>query len=467
MKEVTKWSLWGIIFLTVLCLRLVLPRIPIQVDKGPLKFETVIGGPISIFGFSSDLTISKGLDIQGGTHVVLEAQMEDIPLARRESALKSAKEVVERRVNLFGVTEPNIQTSRSGDSWRIIVELPGITDTKQALNLIGETAQLDFRRPVYESVNRQTLNQVQGDEQTEPDSGDTSDLEEGAEPEQLVGFEKTDLTGSNLRNSEVTFNQQTGEPQVAIEFDEAGAKKFEQLTGELTGKPLAIFLDDQPISAPRVQEKISEGRAVISGQFTLDQAQKLSIQLNAGALPVPLKIVEQKNVEATLGQASVQKSIVAGVVGLFMVGLFMVLYYGKLGLLSVLVLLEYGLITLAIYKVFPITLTMAGITGFILSIGMAVDSEIITFERIRREFRKGTPRNVAVEKAFVTALDAIKDANVCTLIICFLLFNPFGWGFLNTAGIVRGFALTLALGVGVGLFTGVFVTRTLIRILYK
>ncbi len=450
MKEATKWTLWGIVFLTVLCLRLVLPRISIQVDRGPLKFETVIGGPISIFGFSSDLTISKGLDIQGGTHVVLEAHMKEISPERRESALKSAKEVVERRVNLFGVTEPNIQTSRSGDSWRIIVELPGITDTKHALNLIGETAQLDFRRPVYTG-----------------NSGENSEVEKGAEAEQLVGFEKTELTGGNLRNSEVTFNQQSGEPQVAIEFDEEGAKKFEQLTGELTGKPLAIFLDDQPISAPRVQEKISEGKAVISGQFTLEQAQKLSIQLNAGALPVPLKIVEQKNVEATLGQASVQKSIIAGVVGLFMVGLFMVLYYGKLGVLANLALVEYGLITLAIFKLFPITLTMAGITGFILSVGMAVDSEIITFERIRRELRKGTPRSVAVEKAFVTALDAIKDANVCTLIICFLLFNPFGWGFLNTAGMVRGFALTLALGVGVGLFTGVFVTRSLVRVFYK
>lgn len=449
MKKKTWWFLVGMVFLTFFCLRLNFPRVPIRIDTGPVKFATEIGGPISFFGFSNNLEIKKGLDIQGGIRVVLEASMSEIPAERREEAMKSAKEVVERRVDLFGVTEPNIQTSKSGNSWRVVVELPGVTDTEQALSLIGETAQLDFRKPVYQDVA-----------ETSPEQGE-SELSE-----QLIGFERTDLTGSSLKNAEVTFNQQTGEAQVAIEFDEEGAELFEQLTGELVGEPLAIFLDDQPISAPRVQEKITQGKAVISGQFSLDEAQKLAIQLNAGALPVPLEIVEQTQIGATLGQASVQKSIIAGLVGLLMVGLFMILYYGRLGVLADLVLLEYGLITLAIFRLFPITLTMAGVAGFILSVGMAVDSEIITFERIRGELRKGTPKKRALEKGFVSALDAIKDANVCTLIICFLLFNPFEWGFLNTAGMVRGFALTLALGVLVGLFTGVVVTRTLVRTFY-
>ncbi|MEA2020271.1 MAG: protein translocase subunit SecD, partial [Patescibacteria group bacterium] len=391
MREKTRWFLVGIIFLTLLCIRINLPKIPIQIDTGPIKFTTEIGGPISFFGFFSDFEIKKGLDIQGGIRVVLEADMAEIPSDRREAAMKSAKEVVERRVDLFGVTEPNIQTSRSGNSWRIIVELPGVTDTGQALSLIGETAQLDFRRPVYQDVEESSANQGE-------DLGELS--------EQLVGFEKTELTGGNLKNAEVSFNQQTGEAQVAIEFDEEGAERFEQLTGELIDEPLAIFLDDQPISAPRVQEKISQGKAVISGQFSLDEAQKLAIQLNAGALPVPLEIVEQTEIGATLGQSSVRKSVVAGVVGLCMVGIFMLLYYGKLGILADLALAEYGLISLAIFRIFPITLTMAGIAGFILSIGMAVDSEIITFERIRKELRRGTPKNIALEKGFVSALDA-------------------------------------------------------------
>lgn len=452
----TRWTLWGIIFLTLVCLRLSLPRIPIYVDKGPLKFEGRLGGPISLFGkFQRNLDIKQGLDIQGGVRVVLRADMEGVPEERQGEALEAAKDVVERRVNFFGVTEPSIQTSRSGSEYRVVVELPGVTDTDKALDLIGQTAQLDFREPIY-------LEGTQGTESTEEEGSGG----EGSE-QQLTGFQKTDLTGESLTRAQVTFNQQTGEPQVAIEFDSEGAQKFEELTSRLVGKPLAIYLDGQPISAPRVQEAISEGKAVISGQFTLDQAKRLTIQLNAGALPVPLEIIEQHHVGATLGQESVRRSVVAGLIGLFLVAVFMTLYYGKLGLLADLALLEYGLITLALYKLIPVTLTMAGLTGFIISVGMAVDSNILIFERIREELRGGSPKRLAMERGFVKALDAIKDANVCTLIICFLLFNPFGWSFLNTSGVVRGFALTLALGVLVSLFTGVVVTRTLVRVFYR
>lgn len=453
----TRLILWGIIFLTALCLRIGIPKTPIQIQPGPIKIDTAIGGPISLWGkFRRDLEIKKGLDIRGGIHVVMKAEMGDIPEERRGDALSSAKEVVERRVNLFGVAEPNIQTSKSGGDFRVIVELPGVTDTKKALELIGETAQLDFREPVY----------VEGTKGTEGTEG-SEEGEEPASEEQLVGFQKTDLTGKNLTQARVDFNQQTGEPVVAIEFDSEGAKKFEELTKRFVGKPLAIYLDELPISAPRVQEVISEGKAIISGQFTLDQAKKLTIQLNAGALPVPLEIIEQRQIGAILGQESVRKSIVAGIIGLILVAIFMVAYYGKLGVLADLALLEYGLITLALYKLIPVTLTMAGLTGFILSVGMAVDSNILIFERIREEVRRGVPKKAAMERGFVKALDAIKDANICTLITCFLLFNPFGWSFLNTSGMVRGFALTLALGVLVSLFTGVVVTRTLVRVFYR
>ena len=469
----TRWVLWGIIFLTVVCLRLGLPEIPIRIDKGPLKFEGRIGGPISLFGkFQRDLEIKKGLDIQGGIHVVMMAEMVDIPAERRGDALEAAREVVERRVNLFGVSEPTIQTSRSGGEYRVIVELPGVTDTEKALELIGETAQLDFREPVYaESPDSQEPAEeksLQGKESQGQESDSRLRQETDSFPEeQLIGFQKTELTGKNLTRAQVTFNQQTGEPQVAIEFDSEGAEKFKELTGRLVGKPLAIYLDEAPISAPRVQEAIAEGRAVISGQFTLEQAKKLAIQFNAGALPVPLEIIEQRQIGATLGAESVRKSVAAGLIGLILVGLFMVLYYGRLGFLADLALLEYGLITLALYKLIPVTLTTAGLAGFIISIGMAVDSNILIFERVREELRRNTPKKLAMEKGFVKALDAIKDANICTLITCFLLFNPFGWSFLNTSGMVRGFALTLALGVLVSLFTGVVVTRTLVRAFYK
>lgn len=452
MKRVS-YVLWGIILLTLICLRVDLPRITVPIHQKPFSFDLTLGGPISLWGkFRRDLGVKLGLDIQGGVHVVLKAEMRDIPEDRRPDALSSAKEVVERRVNLFGVTEPTVQTSRSGEDYRIIVELPGVADTQSALELIGETAQLDFRKPVY----------------GEAPAADTAVEGETASSEPaIIGFEPTDLTGKNLTQARVDFDPQSGEPVVAIEFDGEGAQKFKELTTELVGKPLAIYLDESPISAPRVQEVISEGKAVISGQFTLEQAKRLTIQLNAGALPVPLTIIEQRQIGATLGQTSVQKSLVAGFVGLLLVTLFMVLIYGRLGLLADLALIEYGLITLALYKLIPVTLTMAGMTGFILSIGMAVDSNILIFERIREELRRGLPKKAAMEKGFVRALDAIKDANICTLITCFVLFNPFGWNFLNTSGMVRGFALTLALGVLVSLFTGVVVTRTLVRAFYK
>ena len=439
-KEKTRRTLWGIILLTAVCLRLNLPEIPIHIDKGPLKFSGSLGGPVSLFGkFRRNLEIKQGLDIQGGLRVVLRAEMDEVAEERQDEALDSAREVVERRVNFFGVAEPNIQTSKSGGDFRVIVELPGMTDTEQALALIGETAQLDFREPAYS---------------------------EGPE-EELLGFAKTELSGRNLARAQVDFNQQTGEPVVAIEFDKEGAEKFAELTTRLVGKPLAIYLDEVPISAPQVQEAISEGQAIISGGFTLEQAKKLAIQLNAGALPVPLEIIEQRQIGATLGAESVQKSVVAGLIGLVLVGVFMAAYYGKLGLLADLALLEYGLVTLALYKLIPVTLTMAGLTGFIISVGMAVDSNILIFERIREEMRRGVSRQSAMEGGFVKAWDAIKDANVCTLITCFLLFNPLGWSFLNTSGVVRGFALTLALGVLVSLFTGVVVTRTLVRAFYR
>jgi len=400
----------------------------------------------SIFGrhFTRDLKIHQGLDLRGGLQVVLQAEMGEITEDERDTALEAAKNVVERRVNFFGVTEPTIQTSKSGGQYRIVVELPGVTNSEQAIALIGQTAQLDFREPIFEELP--------------PESTASA---------QIIGFQVTDLTGKDLEKAGVTFEENASAPQISLKFTDEGAEKFAEITGRNVGKPLAIFLDNEVISAPRVNEQISGGNAVITGQFTLEQAKNLAIQLNAGALPVPIKILEQKTVGATLGQESVRKSLVAGAVGLFLVALFMMAYYGRLGFLATVGLIVYGLITLALYKLIPVTLTLAGLAGFLLSVGMAVDANILIFEKIKEEKRVGRPSLAAMEAGFGRAWDSIRDANICTLITCFVLFNPLGWGFLNTSGMVRGFALTLGLGIFISLFTGVVVARTLIRAFYR
>ena len=423
--------LWGIIIIVLVSLYLDLPQTSLD---------------FNLFGrrFQRDLEIKQGLDLQGGLQVVLQAEMGGIAEDQRDTALEAAKNVIERRVNFFGVTEPTIQTSKTSGQYRVVVELPGVTETEQAIALIGQTAQLDFREPVFEELPP-----------------------ESTESAQITDFKETGLTGKDLEKAGVTFEQNTNAPQIALKFTDEGAKKFEEITQRNVGNPLAIFLDNQVISAPRVNEAISGGEAVITGQFTLEQAKNLSIQLNAGALPVPINILEQRSIGATLGQESVRRSLTAGSIGLVLVAFFMLGYYGRLGLLANAGLVIYGLITLALYKFIPVTLTLAGMAGFLLSIGMAVDANILVFEKIKEEKRAGKPSLAAMEAGFGRAWDSIRDANICTLITCFVLFNPFGWGFLNTSGMVRGFALTLGLGIFISLFTGVVVTRTLIRVFYN
>lgn len=390
--------------------------------------------------FVNDLKIVQGLDLQGGTHLVFEAQMKDLSETDRKEALEAARQNIERRVNFFGLSEPTIQSARVGDSYRIIVELAGIKDIGRAVDLIGKTAQLEFW-------------EQNPDEKAASKSGEF--------------FLKTDLTGKDLKKSTVQFDQNTGQPVVGLEFSDEGAKKFAAITTKNVNKMVAIYLDGEPISAPKVEEPITTGKAIIRGSFPLEEAKKLSIQLNAGALPVPIKIIEQKNVGATLGEESVRASIRAGLVGLLIVMLFMWSYYGKLGILADVALIIYGLLTLALYKLIPVTLTLPGIAGFLLSIGMAVDANILVFERMKEERRMGKPLPVAMELGFGRAWDSIRDANITTLIIAFILFNPFNWSFLNVSGMVRGFALTLVIGTFLALFTGIVVTRTLIRVFYK
>ena len=393
--------------------------------------------------FNRDLNFKKGLDLSGGMQVTLLADMEQIGQPSRTTALESARSVISRRVDLYGVSEATVKTSVAGADYRLIVELPGVDKPQEALDLIGQTASLTFAAPVY---------------QADPASP-------GAQP-QLVNFVPSDLTGKDLQSAAVTFETQNRQPAVSLKFKDSGKDKFAKLTKEFLGKPLAILLDNSLLSAPTVQSEIVTGDAIISGSFTLDEAKFLATQLNAGALPVPVKILSQKVISATLGENSIRQSVLAGAIGLAIVAAFMILYYGWLGVIAVIGLLVYGLITATLYRLIPVTLTLPGVAGFLLSIGMAVDSNILVFERYREEIRAGRSWPVSLELGFGRAWNSIKDANLATIITGLILFNPLDWSFLNASGAVRGFALTLLLGIFISLFTGIVVTRTLLRFFY-
>ncbi len=397
------------------------------------------------------LTIQKsffthlGLDLSGGIHVALEANMKDIKPEDRANALESSKQIIERRVNFFGVSEPIVQTAKSNDTYRIIVELPGISDVESAVGIIGQTAKLEFREftdPVAATGGAYII-------------------------PTLENTKSVNITGKELKRAQLEFSSQTGEPEVGIEFTTDGTQKFGDVTTRLVNKLLAIFLDDQPLTWPRVNTAISDGRAVITGSFTQDAAKRLALQLNAGALPVPVTVVEKRAVGATLGTESVVKSLRAGAIGLVIVAAFMIAKYGILGVYADMALFLYGLITFALFRIIPVTLTLPGIAGFILSMGMAVDANILIFERYKEELRRGKPWNIAMELGFGKAWHSIRDANITTIITSLILFNPGNWSFFPSSGLVRGFAATLLIGVLVSLFTGIVVTRTFIRVLYK
>lgn len=427
-----------IILITVVATYISLPR-EFNI-LGKKFFRPDLNVSVGKFTLNKKFDLVLGLDLAGGSHLVFEADMRDIPQDKRKEVLQGLKDVIERRVNLFGVSEPNVQTSVFGNTQRIIVELPGVKDTKEAVNLIGQTARLVFVEVVELPV------------------------EKGATPSATL--KPSNLTGADLKRADVVFDRSTGKPVVQLNFSEEGAKKFEEITTRNIGKPLPIFLDENEISAPIVQEKISGGTAIISGNFSLQEAKNLSIQLNAGALPTTITLVEQRTVGAILGSESVSKSVVAGLVGLFMVLTFMVLTYGKLGLVADVSLFVFGVITLAIYKLIPIVLTLPGVAGFLLSVGMAVDSNILIFERFKEEKRK---RNFAdaLEVSFGKAWDSIRDANIATLVTAFILANPLDFSFLHTSGPVRGFAITLSLGIFISLFTGIVVSRNLLRVFIR
>ncbi|OGL72966.1 protein-export membrane protein SecD [Candidatus Uhrbacteria bacterium RIFCSPHIGHO2_12_FULL_60_25] len=596
-----------------------------------------------------------GLDLQGGTHLEYIADLSNVPEAEKRDSMNGVRDVIERRVNAMGVSEPLVQITKAGNDWRLSVELAGIRDIQQAIKMIGETPTLDFReenedadKPLTEEERKQIdeknaeqkkkaedayarvkngasfediAKQESDDETSKAKGGDLGFLigqgayrgllerlkpvavgsvfegvvDDGAnyyvakveerkpagqeirashiliqwagssgssststkeqakarieelkktvtaenfdemvqkfsqEPganqskgdldwfakgvmvpefeetafklakdqisdvlETQFGFhlikktderplddirvrvviykktqpsdirntepwKRTHLTGKQLQRAQLEFDQRTGASQVSLQFDDEGAKLFADLTKKNVGKPIAIFLDDQPISIPTVQQEITGGNAVINGSFTIAEAKLLAQRLQAGALPVPISIIAQQSVGPTLGSESVAASLRAGLIGFLFVAFFMLMFYRLPGLISVLALAFYAALLLALFKLIPVTMTLSGIAGFILSLGMAVDANVLIFERLKEEFREGKTTSHAIDEAFKRAWTSIRDGNATTLISCAVLY-----GF--SSSIIKGFALTLAIGVVMSMFTAIVVTKTLLKL---
>jgi len=384
-----------------------------------------------------------GLDLAGGTRLVYLADVSGVQGQDAASAMSGLRDVIERRVNLFGVSEPAVEVDHSGSDWRLAVELAGVKDISQAIALIGETPFLEFKEQRDPAETQKILNEQKADNKDYL----TQD----------PYFKPTDLSGKYIKSAKVEFDQSTYQPEVSVQFDGDGAKIFEDLTRRNVGKRLGIYLDGLPISAPVVREPISGGSAVISGKFTIDEAKKLAERLNAGALPVPIALISQDSIGASLGQDSLNRSVKAGLIGFLVVAIFMILFYRFPGIVAVTALLIYTALVLALFKLIPVTLTLAGVAGFILSIGMAVDANILIFERMKEEFRAGKGLGPSIDDGFSRAWPSIRDSNVSTLITTAVLYY-------FTASVVKGFALTLGIGVIVSMFSAIFATRSFLKI---
>jgi len=531
-------TLVGVFVLTVLA---VLTAIP----KGPNWF-------------GRETKIHLGLDLQGGAHLVYQADVSNIPSGDRESAVEGTRDVIERRVNALGVSEPLVQTNKSDNNYRLIVELPGVSDVNQAINQIGQTPVLEFKTytatpaeitlTADQEKQRDEFNKAQQDRaqaaldkvkrdsksfedqanQLSEDPGNTDQegkkrggdlgwakkgayvpefektlfeaLKDGEisqdliqtqfgwhiiqrvesrkddkgeeevhgrhilfkqweQPQQQnVEWNNTELSGKQLKRSAVQFDPNTGQPTIALTFNDEGSKLFEKITEENIGKQVAIFLDGLIISAPTVQQKITGGQAVITGNFSVIEAKELSQSLNAGALPVPVQLVSQQSVGPTLGKVSLEKSLMAAFVGFLLVVIFMIGFYRFPGVVSVIALAVYGVIVMSIFKLMPVTLTLSGIAGFVLSIGMAVDANVLIFERIKEELYRGQTLRAAIDEGFRRAWSAIRDGNISTLITAFVLMT-FG------TSMIKGFALTLMIGVLISMFSAITISRILLLLL--
>lgn len=547
-KSSLRWRVFGIFAMVVVCLLIVLPT---YANKGLswINKNANLGIPTL-----PDKGFNLGLDLQGGAHLIYEANTSVIPAGQdKAAAVEGVRDVIERRVRGgLGVSEPLVQTTKVNNDYRILVDLPGVTDVNQAIKMIGETPILEFKEASTEpqrkltaaeqkqltdynaaaqkkaqqaltDINKglsfaQAVTKYSEDATTTVQRGGEGIIDSQSFPEiykwaethkngevsktilktvdglnivKLISptttvangtstkmydiarvfiktktesdivppadqWKDTGLSGKQLKKAAVVQDPQTSQVQVSLQFNDEGTKLFGDITKKNVGKPVAIFLDGEPISTPNVDEPILTGNAVISGGFTLQEAKLLAQRLNSGALPVPVELISQEKVDATLGASSLDKSFQAGIIGLLAVLAFMIFYYRLPGFLAAVALGSYALLTLAIFKIIGVTLTLSGIAGFILSIGMAVDANVLIFERLKEELRLGKSLKSAMEEAFIRAWPSIRDSNITTLLSCVFLI----W--MGT-GFVQGFAVVLGIGVLASMFSAIIITRTLLR----
>ena len=369
--------------------------------------------------------IPLGLDLVGGSRIVLEAQTTETISTITQDMMDGLKSALENRVNALGVSETSVQ--QMGER-RLLIEIPNISDPKLAREFLGETAELEFKKPILD------------------ENGNTT------------GWEPSGLSGDDLNKAAVGTDA-AGRWLITLEFNGKGANKFAKLTREFKGYPIAIYFNGDSISEPVVQQEITGGNAQITGEFSHDEAKKIVDLLNAGALPVPAKIMEENTVGPTLGADSLHKSMVAGIIGLIAVILFMIFWYRVPGLIATVALVVYASIVFAIFKLVPVTLTLAGIAGFILSIGMAVDANVLIFERTKEELKAGRTLFTAINSGFDRAFTSIFDSNMSTVIICLILY-------FAGSNIVKGFALTLIIGVLVSMFSAITVTKNIMHLVF-
>ena len=545
-NRVKFWKFVVVVVLAIAALTIALPGLPYLKVGGWNLGEKI-----------STLKIRLGLDLQGGTHLVYQADLSQIDPKEYTSSLEGVRDVIERRINAFGIAEPVVQTSKTGNNYKVIVDLAGVKDVTQAIKMIGETPTLDFREPrnpdeakltdeqkqAVQKNNQEKLDlankvlaqakaggdfaalakQYSDDPGSKDKGGDLDFFKKGEmvpefdavafNPDFKVGdvwpelvksqygyhiikktdqrgdgdtlevkcshilfatqnedyyehllqsqpYKQTGLTGKQLERADVVFDPNTGEPEVSLTFNSEGRDLFRDITTRNLGKRVPIYLDGEPITMPVIKSVIPDGKAVISGNFTVDSAKQLQQRLNEGALPVPISLVQQQTVGASLGQESLDRSLIAGIVGFILVAFFMIAIFRWPGIIAVIALGIYTLLLVSIFKLLGITLTLSGIAGLILSIGMVVDANVLVFSRMREEFFSGKPKSVAISEGFRRAWPSIRDGNTSTIITCFVLI------FFGT-GMVKGFAIALVTGVFLSIFTAIFVTRTIMEFLIR
>ncbi len=387
-------------------------------------------------GFLAKFPFKLGLDLAGGTELLYTADTSKLASGDVSDSMAALRDVIETRVNAFGVSEPVVQVQKSGalgnGSDQLLVELPGVTDVQAAIDQIGKTPVLEFKLAEIVPV------------------GGTSATSTGSS---TVTFTDTGLTGRYLERSMVQFDPNTNAPVITLQFNNEGQELFAELTKAHVGKPLAIFLDGNILSMPYIREQVLGGQAQITGSFTTKEAQTLVRNLNYGALPVPISLSSTQSIGPSLGEAAVNAGVFAGIVGFAALALFLLFWYRLPGLIAVIALALYVILSLVIFKLIPVTMTAAGIAGFILSVGMAVDANILIFERMKEELKRGKSVSDAIHEGFHRAWLSIRDSNISSIITACVLF----W--LGTSS-VKGFALTLGVGVAVSMFTAITASRT-------